>query len=200
MPNDPPDSIHPKTRAEWRAWLEQNHTRPNGVWLVIDKKTGDSVRFEYSEAVEEALCFGWIDSKGNKLDEARWMVWCAPRKPGTGWSAINKERVKRLIAAGQMAPAGLAKIEAARQDGSWNALDEIEALVIPPDLQKALASYNSAQKNFEGFPRSAKLGILQWIASAKTPETRLRRIEETARLAEDNLRANQWRPTKRGLV
>jgi uncharacterized protein YdeI (YjbR/CyaY-like superfamily) len=199
MPDDPPNSIYPKSRGEWRAWLAQNYSRPAGVWLIRDKKTTGIASFEYAEAVEEALCFGWIDSKGNKLDDVRWMVWFAPRKPGTGWSSINKERVERLIAAGQMAPAGLAKIEAAKQDDSWNALDEIEALIIPPDLQKALASYNSAQKYFEAFPRSARLAILQWIASAKTPETRARRIEETARLAEDNLRANQWRPNKRGL-
>jgi uncharacterized protein YdeI (YjbR/CyaY-like superfamily) len=168
------------------------------VWLIRDKKTADKGRFEYAEAVEEALCFGWIDSKGNKLDDERWMVWFVPRKPGTGWSAINKKRVERLIAAGRMAPAGQTKIEAAKRDGSWKALDEIEALIIPPDLQKAFDPYGSAQKYFEEFPRSAKLAILQWIASAKTPETRARRIEETARLAEDNLRANQWRPNKRG--
>jgi uncharacterized protein YdeI (YjbR/CyaY-like superfamily) len=193
MPNTPPNSIYPKTRAEWRAWLEQNYGLTTGVWLIRDKKANANNQFEYAEAVEEALCFGWIDSKGNKLDDERWMVWFAPRKPGTGWSSINKGRLERLIAAGLMAPAGMAKIEAAKRDGSWTSLDEIEALVIPPDLQEAFAPYPSAQINFEAFPRPAKLAILQWIAAAKTSETRARRIAETARLAEDNQRANQWR-------
>ncbi len=184
-----------KARAEWRAWLEHNHGRPNGVWLIRDKKANGNAQFEYAEAVEEALCFGWIDSKGNKLDDERWMVWFAR----VGLARAGRpsiKRVERLTAAELIAPAGLAKIEAAKQDGSWNALDEIEAMVIPPDLQKAFDPYSSAQKYFEGFPRSAKLAILHWIAAAKTPGTRARRIEETARLAEDNLRANQWRSKK----
>lgn len=121
------------------------------------------------------------------------MLWLAPRQPGSGWSAVNKERVERLIAAGLMTPAGLAKIEAAKQDGSWNALDAIEALEIPPDLGAALESYPAARGYFEAFPRSVKRGILEWIANARRPETRARRIEETARLAQDNQRANQWR-------
>jgi uncharacterized protein YdeI (YjbR/CyaY-like superfamily) len=121
------------------------------------------------------------------------MLWFAPRKPGTGWSRPNKERAERMIAAGLITPAGLVKIETARQDGSWNALDAIEALEIPPDLDEALAAYPSARDYFDTFPRSVKRGILEWIASAKTPATRSKRIEETARLAEHNLRANQWR-------
>jgi uncharacterized protein YdeI (YjbR/CyaY-like superfamily) len=151
----------------------------------------------YDEAVEEALCFGWIDSKPNKLDDERSMLWFAPRKPGTGWSKPNKERVERMIAAGLVTPAGLAKIEAAKQDGSWAALDAVEELIIPPDLEAALDAYPSARAHFEAFPRSAKRGILEWIAQAKTAETRARRVEETARLAEVNQRANQWRQ-KRG--
>ena len=193
MNRTPPNSIHPKTRAEWRRWLEQHHTRDEGVWLIGYKKGAGQPQMEYGEAVEEALCFGWIDSKPNKLDEQRSMLWFAPRKPGTGWSKANKERAERLIAAGRMAPAGLAKIEAARRDGSWNALDAVEALEIPPDLQKALAANGAAARHFDAFPRSVKRGILEWIAGAKKPETRARRVEETARLAADNIRANQWR-------
>lgn len=121
------------------------------------------------------------------------MVWFAPRKPRTGWSKLNKERVERLLTQGLMMPAGLAKIEAAKQDGSWNALDAIEALEIPADLESALNEYAAAKQNFEAFPRSVKRGILEWIASAKKPETRAKRIQETARLADQNLRANQWR-------
>jgi uncharacterized protein YdeI (YjbR/CyaY-like superfamily) len=191
MQDAPENSTHPATRAEWRAWLEQNHTRPNGVWMISYKKAVGKPYVTYDEAVEEALCFGWIDSKGNKLDDERTMLWFTPRKPRTGWSKPNKERIARLLAAGLMAEAGQAKIDAAQQDGSWSALDAVEALEIPPDLAAALATYASAQTHFEAFPRSVKRSILVWVASAKTPTTRARRIEETARLAQENQRANQ---------
>lgn len=193
MVNVPVNSTHPKTRRKWRAWLEEHHTQNQGVWLISYKKGTGKPRFEYDAAVEEALCFGWIDSKGNKLDDERSLLWFAPRKPKTGWSKLNKERVERLIEQGLMKPAGLAKVEAAKQDGSWNALDAIEALEIPPDLEEAFTAYLEAKQNFEAFPRSVKRGILEWIASAKKPETRAKRIEETARLANQNVRANQWR-------
>ena len=193
MPKLPDNSVHPKSRSEWRAWLEQNHTRREGVWLVTYKKATGKPRVDYTEAIEEALCFGWIDSKGNKLDEERSMLWMAPRNPGTGWSRINKERIAGLVQAGRVAPAGLAKIEAAKQDGSWSALDAVEALEIPSDLKKALGEFPNAKKYFEAFPRSAKRGILEWISHAKKPETRAKRIEETVRLAAENIRANQWR-------
>jgi uncharacterized protein YdeI (YjbR/CyaY-like superfamily) len=193
MSEPPENSTHPYTRGEWRAWLEENHTRPKGVWLISYKKASGKPRFEYDEAVEEALCFGWIDSKANKLDEERSVLWFAPRKSGTGWSKPNKERVEKLLAAGLMAPAGLAKIEAAKADGSWYALDGVEALEIPPDLGQALDATPPARVNFEAFPRSTKRGILEWILNAKQPATRAKRIEETARLAAQNKRANQWR-------
>lgn len=194
MTDPPPNSVHPLSREEWRSWLAQHHTRTEGVWLISYKKATGKPRFDYEEAVEEALCFGWVDSKGNRLDEARSMLWFSPRKSGSGWSRPNKERVERLIAEGQMMPAGLAKVEAARADGSWNALDAVEALEVPPDLEQALAVFAEARQHWDAFPRSAKRGILEWIAAAKKPETRARRIEETARLAAQNQRANQWRP------
>jgi uncharacterized protein YdeI (YjbR/CyaY-like superfamily) len=134
---------------------------------------------EYDEAVEEALCFGWVDSKPNKLDEDRAMLWFAPRKACTGWSKLNKIRVEKLIASDLMTPAGWSKIEAAKQDGSWNALDRIEELEIPPDLAKTLAADKTAQTYFNEFPRSVKRAILEWIANAKKPETRAKRIQET---------------------
>lgn len=193
MSIEPENSIHPKTRLEWRRWLEQHHTRREGVWLISYKKASGKPRLEYDDAVEEALCFGWIDSKPNKLDAERSMLWFAPRKSGTGWSKINRDRVEKLIAAGLMAPAGLAKVEAARQDGSWYALEAVDALQIPPDLAAALAAFPEAARNFDAFPKSVKRGILEWISTAKRPETRARRIGETARLADQNIRANQWR-------
>lgn len=193
MSVEPENAVHPLTRAEWRAWLEANHSRAEGIWLISYKKATAKPRVEYDEAVEEALCFGWIDSKPNKLDDQRTMLWFAPRKPGAGWSRPNKQRIERMLAAGLMAPAGLAKIAAAQQDGSWTKLDSIEDLEMPPDLTAALESYERAAEFFAAFPRSAKRGILEWIANAKTAATRAKRIDETARLAAENKRANQWR-------
>jgi len=193
MKEAPVNSIHPTTRAEWRAWLEQNHTQDEGVWLISYKKATGKPYVTYDEAVEEAIPFGWVDSKVNRLDGERAMRWFAPRRPGSGWSRSNKQRVEKMIAAGQMTAAGLAKIEAAKADGSWIALDAIENLEVPDDLSGALASYEAAETNFEAFPRSVKRSILEWIATAKRPATRAKRIEETARLAQDNIRANQWR-------
>ena len=193
MTTPPPNSVHPKSRAEWRKWLEENQARPDGVWLISYKKATGKPRFDYADAVEEALCFGWIDSKPGKLDEERSMLWFTPRKPKTGWSKLNKERVEKLLKAGLMTPAGLTKVEAAKKDGSWNALDSAESLLIPPDLAKAFSKNKAARGYFDEFPRSVKKAILEWIASAKKPETRAKRIEETVTKAEKNIRANQWR-------
>jgi uncharacterized protein YdeI (YjbR/CyaY-like superfamily) len=194
MKEPPENSFQALSRAEWRSWLDQNHTRAEGVWLITYKQSSGKPRVSYDEMVEEALCFGWVDSKPSKLDDERTMLYFAPRKNGSGWSRPNKERVERMLAAGLMMPAGLTKIEAAKQDGSWSILDDVEDLVVPPDLAAALDSYPAARANWEAFPRSAKRGILEWIANAKTPETRAKRIHETAQLAEENIRANQWRP------
>lgn len=190
----PPNSVQPLSRSEWRAWLNEHHQRKEGVWLIMFKKATGKPTVDYNTAVEEAICFGWIDSKGNKLDAERSLLWFAPRKAKTGWSKVNKERIERLLAADLLMPAGLAKIEAAKQDGSWQALDAVEALEIPPDLAAALAAYPNAALYFDAFPRSVKRGILEWISNAKQPVTRAKRIEETARLAAENQRANQWRP------
>jgi uncharacterized protein YdeI (YjbR/CyaY-like superfamily) len=142
--------------------------------------------------VEEALCFGWIDSKGRRLDERRTMLLMTPRKPGSGWSRPNKERLERLFAAGVMEPAGIAVVEAAKADGSWTALDDIESLVEPDDLRAALDTAPAARTSWDGFPRSVKRATLEWIAGAKRPQTRAKRVEETVRLAARGERANQW--------
>ncbi|MBI4928304.1 MAG: YdeI/OmpD-associated family protein [Anaerolineae bacterium] len=190
----PPNAIHPLTRAEWRAWLEQHHTRSEGVWLISYRKAANQPFVDYEAAVEEALCFGWVDSKPGKLDELRTMLYFAPRKPGSNWAKSNKQRVERLLAAGLIAPAGLEKIEAAKRDGSWTALDGVERLEIPADLAAALDALPPARANFEAFPKSTRRGILEWIVNAKRPETRAKRVGETARLAQQNQRANQWKP------
>lgn len=194
MLQPPSPSVHALDRAEWRTWLADHHASATGVWLVSYKKSTGKPRVDYDDAVEEALCFGWIDSKPNKLDAERTLLWFAPRKPRSGWSRPNKERVHRMMQAGLMTQAGLRKIEEAKADGSWTKLDAVEDLALPPDLVIALDAVADAAKNFDAFPRSAKRGILEWIVNAKTDQTRTKRIEETARLAGKNERANQWRP------
>ncbi|MGG6241526.1 YdeI/OmpD-associated family protein [Nodosilinea sp. AN01ver1] len=188
----PKNSVQVESRAEWREWLAANYARSQGIWLITYKKLPGRPYVSYNDVVEEALCFGWIDSKPNRLDDERTMLWFAPRQPGTGWSALNKKRIEALTTAGLMRPPGLAKLEAARQDGSWEKLDAIERLEIPADLATALAANATAQTNFDAFPRSAKRGILEWIASAKRAETRDRRVTETVDLAAQNIRANSW--------
>ena len=196
MIEPPPNAVQPGTLAEWRDWLAANHDRAVGVWLVYYKKFSGKASITYEAAVEEALCFGWVDSQGNKLDDERTMLYFAPRQAGSGWSQPNKERVERLIAGGRMTPAGLAKIAAAQADGSWTLLDAVEALEVPPDLAAEFDKFADARANFDAFPRSARRGILEWIVQARRPETRATRIAETARLAQANVRANQWRPKR----
>ena len=193
MAQVPSDSVHPLSRSQWRAWLAEHHERDEGVWLIRYKKATGKPTVRYDPAVEEALCFGWIDSLPRKLDAERTMLYFAPRKPGSGWSRPNKQRVTRMTEAGKMTAAGQAKIDAAKADGSWGALDAVEALIVPDDLAAAFAQYPGAAAHWEAFPRSVKRGILEWIALAKRAATRSRRVEETARLAQRNERANQWR-------
>ncbi|HEY9378817.1 MAG TPA: YdeI/OmpD-associated family protein, partial [Jiangellaceae bacterium] len=168
-----------------------------GVWFVSWRKPAGKSGPGYEDAVEEALCFGWIDSVGRKLDEDRTMLWFSPRKPGSGWARPNKERVDRLTAGGLMAPAGQRVIDQARADGSWSRLDDVENLIVPDDLAEAFASRPPARKYWDAFPRSVRRSILEWIVLAKREATRAARIEETARLAQVNERANQWRPKDR---
>lgn len=180
--------VHAETRAEWRAWLEANHASESGAWLVSWRR-GHGPRVEYEEAVEEALCFGWIDSQGSNIDERRSKQYYAPRKPGSGWAATNKARVERLIAEGLMRPAGLEAIERAKANGSWTLLDSVEAGEIPDDLAAALAAAPPARANFDAFPKSAKRAMLEWTAQAKRPETRAARIRQIAERAAVNERA-----------
>jgi uncharacterized protein YdeI (YjbR/CyaY-like superfamily) len=186
--------VRAKDRAAWRRWLERHHASSPSVWLVIHKKGHPTGRLFYEDAVQEALCFGWIDSTANSLDEHNYKLWMAPRKPQSGWSAVNKRRIERLLAHGQVAPAGLAAIDAAKRDGSWAALDASHSLAVPRDLATAFKRYPDAARHFDAFPPSARRAILQWIDGAKRSETRARRTDETARLAQEDIRANQWRP------
>ena len=130
--------MQPESVAEWREWLAAHHTRPTGVWLVTWRAGSGGPKISYAESVEQALCFGWVDSLGRTLDDERTMLWFAPRKARSGWARTNKQRIERLTAAGLMAPAGLAVVEAAKADGSWTLLDAVEDLLVPDDLAAAL--------------------------------------------------------------
>ena len=187
------EQVHAETRDAWRAWLEAHHGRSAGVWLVAWKKHTGRPGIPYDEAVEEAMCFGWVDSRPRRIDDDRTALWFSPRRRGSAWSRSNKERVARMEAAGRMTDAGRAAVDVARADGTWSMLDEVEDLAVPPDLAAALATRPCAREQFDGFPRSTRRAILEWIAQAKRPETRAARVGETARLAERGERANQWR-------
>jgi uncharacterized protein YdeI (YjbR/CyaY-like superfamily) len=191
---DERDQVHPETRAQWRSWLAEHHATSDGVWLISWRRQSGRSGPTYEDVVQEALCFGWIDSKAAKLDDDRTMMWVSPRKRGSGWARSNKLRIERLLADGLMAEAGLARIEEAKQDGSWTRLDAVEDLVVPDDLAAAFADNPGAREHWDGFPRSVRRAALEWIVQAKRPETRARRVTETARLAARGERPGQWRP------
>jgi uncharacterized protein YdeI (YjbR/CyaY-like superfamily) len=182
---------------EWREWLEMNHKQIDSVWLTIYHKNSAVASVTYDEAVDEALCFGWIDSKPNKRNDESYYVFFAKRNPRSNWSRVNKNKISRLIREGRMAAPGLEMVELAKKSGTWNALDEVEKLMVPEGLQVEFEVYPNAFKNWKNFPPSVKRGILEWILNAKKQETRKKRIQEAARLAEQNVRANQYRPKNR---
>jgi uncharacterized protein YdeI (YjbR/CyaY-like superfamily) len=192
--------VRAATRAAWRRWLSAKHERSGTIWLVYPKKdtplTARGERLSYAAIVEEALCFGWIDSVPRRRDDGWAMIRVSPRKPTSVWSALNKSRVAELTAAGRMAPAGLAAVAAAKRNGSWSSIDTAEALEMPDDLAKALAKRPVAQRNFDVFPPGSRKNILQWISTAKKPETRAARIATAVAEAAENRRANHARQPK----
>jgi uncharacterized protein YdeI (YjbR/CyaY-like superfamily) len=183
-------SFYAKSRAAWRKWLTKNHDKEECIWLIIYKKESGVPTVYYPEAVDEALCFGWIDSLVNKRDDESYYQYFAKRKPKSNWSKVNKDKVAVLSAAGLMTPAGQAMIDLAKETGTWNALDEVEQLQIPVELQEAFKANKTAYKNWEAFSRSTKRGILEWISNAKKPETKTKRVQETVDKAELGLKAN----------
>ena len=184
------NSFYAKNRKAWRTWLSKNHTKQTEVWLVIQNKSSSIPSVRVEEAVEEALCFGWIDTTANKRDaESRYLRF-VPRKAKSNWSTINRNRVEKLAAAGLIMPAGQAMIDLAKSTGTWMALADAQLLIIPDDLQQAFAKNKKARSNFELFSNSSKRFILEWIANAKRPETRLKRIKETVASAAKNIKAN----------
>jgi uncharacterized protein YdeI (YjbR/CyaY-like superfamily) len=190
-------AFYAKSEKAWRNWLEKNHLKEKSVWLIIYKKSATTPSVYYPEAVDQALCFGWVDSKPNKRDDESYFQFFAKRNPKSKWSLVNKNKVARLTKLGLMEKEGLAMVALAKQTGTWDALNEVDQIVVPADLQQELAKSKKATTYFEAFPRSAKRGILEWILSAKRPETRQKRIEETVRLAKDNIRAQQYKGYKK---
>jgi uncharacterized protein YdeI (YjbR/CyaY-like superfamily) len=188
-PEAAPSQIKAGNRSIWRAWLEMNHCQVRSIWLVYYKKNSGQPSVTYSEAVEEALCFGWIDSMVRPLDANCWKQLFTPRKAKSVWSKLNKARVDKMIKAGLMTGAGMAAVATAKANGAWTSIDASENGVMPPDLKKALAANPIARKNFAAFPRSARKYAFEWIYAAKRPDTRSRRIEQTVSQAALNLRA-----------
>jgi uncharacterized protein YdeI (YjbR/CyaY-like superfamily) len=186
--DDAPD-VEPGSLAAWRRWLRANHDTSDGVWLVLDKTTAPRIRLTVSDAVDEALCWGWIDSLPRKVDDSRWKLWLAPRKPKSVWSKVNKTKLERLLAEGRVQPPGLAAIDRAKANGSWSSIDQAESLEIPEDLARALAAVPGARGHFDAFPPSVRRGILGWISGAKTSTTRNARVQKTATMAGENRRA-----------
>jgi uncharacterized protein YdeI (YjbR/CyaY-like superfamily) len=176
----------PESRTMWRRWLAENGNRPEGLWVVYRKKSSDLEGPLYEDLVEEALCFGWIDSQVRRLDDERRIQWFSPRRKGGLWSRLNKERVDRLTGLGLMAPAGQKVIDEAVANGSWSQADDVDALVIPSDLEVALDAVPAARDTYESLADSVKRQHLWWIQSAKRASTRSSRITELIRrLAED---------------
>lgn len=182
--------FYARDRKAWRTWLEKNHAVKKSIWLIIYHKESGVPSVYYPEAVDEALCFGWIDSKPNKRDHESYYQFFSIRNPKSNWSKVNKDKVSKLIELGLMTAAGHRLIELAKQNGTWTALEGVDNLVLPGDLENALNKNPSARINFSAFSRSSKRGILEWILNAKKTETRQKRIDETVRLAAINRKAN----------
>ncbi|MEM8618946.1 MAG: YdeI/OmpD-associated family protein [Actinomycetota bacterium] len=183
-------TVHCETAAEWRRWLRGHHTTSDGVWLIVWKQHTQRPTIPYPDTVDEALCFGWIDSRPNKLDDDRAMRWFSPRKPTSPWSRINKNKIAHLDAAGRLQPAGHALVATAKANGAWTIYDEIEDLVIPDDLRQRLDAAPIAADHFSRFPDSSKKSILWWLKSAKTVPTRAKRLDTIVDRAGENRMAN----------
>jgi uncharacterized protein YdeI (YjbR/CyaY-like superfamily) len=175
--NDARDIVDVSNRQGWRRWLEENAASAKGAWLIMQKKNSPKKGPSYDEAVEEALAFGWIDSRPRVIDRERYQLLFVPRQAGSTWAKSNKQRVEKLTREGKMSAAGLEKVERARADGSWNLLDDLEALKPPEDLRQAFEANPLAARNFQDYTDSAKKMILWWLLGARRPETRKRRID-----------------------
>lgn len=192
------ETFYPINRQEWREWLRNNHDKKQSVWLIYYKKKSNTPTVSYSDAVDEALCFGWIDSKSKPVDKEKFMQFFSRRKEKSVWSKVNKQKIERLTREKLMSESGFAIIEKAKQNGSWTILDEAEALIIPADLEKELQKSQKANEYFLSLSRSDKRNILQWLVLAKRQETRAKRITEIVELADKNQKPKQFNRQKNG--
>ncbi|UKB77613.1 YdeI/OmpD-associated family protein [Chryseobacterium sp. MEBOG07] len=179
-------TVYVNTKAEWREWLENNHHVEQSIWLVCNTKKSNLPVVYWTELVDEALCFGWIDSTRKTIDEGSFMQLFSRRKPKSTWSKINKEKVERLIENKLMTQAGLETIRIAKENGSWTILDTVEELIIPEDLNETFKLHEGSEAYFLSLSKSIKKMMLQWIVLAKRPETRKNRIDEIAIQAAQN--------------
>ena len=182
----------PKSRTDWRKWLEKNHHSKQSVWLVYYRLSTNVASVSWSEAFDEALCFGWIDSTKKTIDKERYMQYFSRRKPSSTWSKINKDKVAKLIQNNLMTKAGFDSIQTAKQNGTWLIMDDVEKLIIPEDLRIALNENESSMEFFQSQSNSIKKGMLYWVVIAIRIQTRKKRIAEIARLAAVGKRPNQF--------
>lgn len=187
------NSICPANQQEWRQWLEANHVCEDAIWLIIHKKASATPTISWSEAVDQALCFGWIDGKKQAIDNEKYRQYFCKRKADSTWSKINKDKVEKLIDEGLMSSAGYKTIEIAKENGSWILLDEVENLTIPEDLEKEFSNNPGSKAFFESLSKSLKKGLLQWIVLAKRSATRKKRIIEISESAANGLMPKQFR-------
>ena len=193
MQKNKTEIFYPKSQTEWRKWLQENHLSKHAVWLVFYNKKSKIESITWSEAVDVALCFGWIDSKKISIDKETSHQFFSKRKPKSTWSKINKNKVERLIEQGLVTEAGFKSIETAKANGSWTILDEVEELIIPKDLETEFAKKPNSKDFFLSSSKSLKKIILYWLVSAKTTETRQRRIAEIIDSAEQSLKPKHLR-------
>ena len=170
--------IHPETPGEWRSWLEQNHASSSGVWLIYFRASTNRRQLSWEEAVREALCFGWIDSKVKSIDDERYKQIFTPRKPKSVWSKINKQNIAELTESGQMTEAGRRAVDVAKENGAWSFLDPIDALIVPPDLASALDASQTARQAYDALSKSAQRQVLYTVYSAKREPTRVKRVAD----------------------
>ncbi|MGB4774855.1 MAG: YdeI/OmpD-associated family protein [Daejeonella sp.] len=186
------ESFYPSNKQQWREWLQENHAKKQSVWLILYKMKSGMPTISWSEAVDEALCFGWIDSKAKPVDGEKYMQFFSKRKDLSTWSKVNKEKVRKFIDDGSMTSAGLESIEIAKQNGSWIILDEVEAFIIPTDLEKEFETKQGSKEFFLGLSKSVRKSMLQWLVLAKRQETRQKRLIEIAELAGKKLKPKQF--------
>lgn len=192
MQKEQVETFCPTSQTEWRKWLKKNHNSKQSVWLVCYKKKSNKPTIAWSDAVDEALCFGWIDSKRKPVDDEKFIQFFSKRKSNGTWSKVNKEKIKQLIDNGLMTKAGFEIIETAKQNGSWTILDDVEELKMPKDLAKEFKNKKDSHDFFLSLSKSVRKAILQWLVLAKRPETRQKRIAEIAELASQKLKPKQF--------